>query len=70
MTEEFCNCDQWKFYVKNYDETFHWYDKPKKWYILWVHLANQNGFTQVSRYSIPISYCPLCGKKLTLPKEN
>ena len=68
--ENFCVCDTWKFYTTNYHETFYWYEKAKKWYVQWVSLVDQGGYTQVSRYAIPMSYCPLCGGKLNTPEEE
>ena len=62
--EEYCECEEWLYYIRNYYETFYWIDASKKWYVTWVHLSDQGGYTQVSRYAIPIKYCPLCGKKL------
>lgn len=63
--ELICECDRWNFYYTHYNETFYWHSKAKKWYIGWVHLADQGGITQVSRYAIPVDYCPLCGGRLT-----
>ena len=63
--EAICECDRWNFYYTHYNETFYWHAKAKKWYIGWVHLSDQGGITQVSRYAIPVNYCPLCGGKLT-----
>jgi len=70
MADKFCECDQWQYYVKNYEEVFSWNDDYKKWYILWVKLSEDSGFTQVSRYAIPIHYCPCCGNELKNPKEG
>ena len=64
MSEEFCNCEEWKKYVRNYSEVFHYNEELGQWYILWTHLSDQGGYTQVSRYAIPIMSCPLCGFKL------
>lgn len=70
MNKEFlCECDRWEFYTTHYHETFYWHSKAKKWYVGWIHLAEQDGFTQVSRYAIPMSYCPLCGGRLQDPEE-
>lgn len=30
----------------------------------WVELTEEKGYTQVHKYGIPISFCPMCGKKL------
>ncbi len=67
MDHDFC-CETFKFYIRNYNETFYWYPKANKWYVQWVNLTDQGGVTQVSRYAIPMSFCPCCGKKLTNPK--
>lgn len=65
-----CSCERWSFYVKNYNEVFYWDAEFKKWYVRWVHLADQGGYTQVSRYAIPIKFCPLCGGRLINPEEE
>lgn len=30
----------------------------------WIELTEEKGYTQVHKYGIPISFCPMCGKKL------
>ena len=71
MTKEFlCVCERWPFYARNYNETFYWSPEAQKWYVGWIHLSDQGGFTQVSRYAIPMHYCPLCGGKLKNPEED
>lgn len=64
-----CECAHWEFYVRNYSDTFYWCSETKKWYVGWILLSDQGGFTQVSRYAIPMHYCPLCGGKLQNPEE-
>lgn len=64
IEQRFCECDRWQFYVTNYYETFYWHHKAKMWYVRWVSLDEQKGHTQVSRYAIPMKFCPLCGGKL------
>lgn len=32
--------------------------------LLWTELTEEKGYTQVHRYGIPISFCPMCGKLL------
>lgn len=68
--EEFCNCEEWKKYVRCYNDVFHYNDDIGKWYILWTHLFEQDGCTQVSRYALPIRNCPLCGFRLKSIGEN
>lgn len=70
MSDSICNCDTWEFYVRNYNETFYYNPKTNKWYIGWVHLSDQGGYTQVSRYAIPVTYCPLCGGRLKIPDKE
>jgi|AntAceMinimDraft_8_1070364.scaffolds.fasta_scaffold516786_2 hypothetical protein len=70
MEENFCKCERWNFYINNYSETFYWHSTAKHWYVQWVDLSEQGGYTQVSRYAIPISFCPLCGGKLNNPEED
>lgn len=68
MSDLYCDCENWKSNVRNYDEVFAWISKYNRWYILWVKLSENEGFTQVNRYAIPISFCPCCGKKLKDPE--
>ncbi len=70
MKENFCECDRFNFYTTHYHETFYWHSKAKTWYVQWVNLSDQGGYTQVSRYAIPMSFCPLCGDKLNEPEED
>jgi hypothetical protein len=63
MKHAFC-CEIFESYVRNYSEVFYWYPDVNKWYIQWTHLEDQDGITHVSRYCIPMSFCPCCGKKL------
>ena len=67
--EKVCECAQWNFYITHYHETFYWHEKAQSWYVRWVNLSEREGYTQVSRYAIPMHYCPLCGGKLLDPGE-
>jgi len=67
MSDLVCNCETWKYYSRNYNETFYWNEERNNWYVAWVHLSEKEGYTQVSRYAIPIVYCPLCGGQLKIP---
>lgn len=67
MADLICKCETWQYYTKNYSETFYWNVDTDSWYVGWVHLSTQDGFTQVSRYAIPIKHCPLCGGRLQNP---
>ena len=68
-----CNCDRWKFYIKNYSEAFEWYSDEgvthSKWYFIWTKLTETNGFTQVDRFAIPLTHCPCCGGILQPPNK-
>lgn len=70
MSTKFCNCKDWEFYVRNYSETFYQHPDTDNWYVGWVRLSNNGGYTQVSRYAIPINFCPLCGKELKNTKKG
>ena len=70
MKGKFCECDKWKYFVKNYNEVFSWKEEYNKWYILWVKISEEKGYSQVSRYAIPIHYCPCCGGELKNPKDG
>ena len=67
---EFCDCETWKYFIRNYDEVFSWYEDYNRWYIRWVHLSEDEGFTQVNRYAIPINCCPSCGGRLKNPEDG
>jgi hypothetical protein len=60
---DFCTCDEWKNLKGNYPELFKWIS-PYGWIIEWKSLTDEKGYTQVHRYGIAISFCPMCGKKL------
>jgi len=70
MEKTYCECEQWNFYVTHYHETFYWNSKAKGWYVQWVNLSTREGYTQVSRYAIPMIFCPLCGGILNEPEEG
>jgi hypothetical protein len=70
MTDVFCECEAWKTYEQNYKEVFTWFPEYQRWYILWVKLSENEGITQISRYAIPISFCPVCGGKLKTPEDG
>ncbi len=70
MTEVECTCEGWGFYTTHYNETFYWDKNTLNWYVRWVSLSDKEGYSQVSRYAIPITYCPLCGGKLKIPKGS
>ena len=70
MTDLICDCQSWEYYIKNYNDTFYWNNDTNSWYIRWVHLSERDGYTQVSRYAIPITHCPLCGGELKKSKGH
>jgi len=70
MKKNYCECDGFNFYIMHYHESFYWHPKAKQWYVQWVKLSGQGGYTQVSRYAIPMLFCPLCGGKLSAPEEG
>lgn len=59
----FCNCEGFtklleqnrKLFVK--DDTY-------GVVISWIELTEEKGYTQVHKYGIPVSFCPMCGKLL------
>ncbi len=61
--DDFCECEEWESLKKNHLELFTW-SPPYGWVIKWSELTDEKGYTQVHRYGLAISFCPICGKKL------
>lgn len=64
--KEFCNCEDWEDLKNNNSNVFKT-DPAYGWVLHWVELTDENGYTQVHRYGIPISFCPMCGRQLENP---
>jgi len=64
--EEFCNCSGWLDLNKNNYNIFQW-DPTYGWILHWIELTEEEGYTQVHRYGIPIKFCPMCSKSLKNP---
>lgn len=62
----FCSCEAGKELEKQNRLLFNW-DPVYGWVLGWIELTEENGYTQVHRYGIPIEFCPMCGKKLNNP---
>lgn len=60
---EFCNCKEWKE-IKSQNSTIFQWDSTYGWVLHWIELTEERGYTQIHRYGTPISFCPMCGKKL------
>ena len=58
-----CDCDAWEQLEKQNRHLFQW-DSVYGWVLNWVELTDEQGYTQVHMYGVPIVYCPMCGKKL------
>jgi hypothetical protein len=63
MPKDFCDCEDWQYLKDNYKDLFKW-DTAYGWLLNWIELTEEEGYTQVHRFSINIHYCPLCGNKL------
>lgn len=64
--QDFCNCEDWKNLKSNNSRIFQ-KDPTYGWVLHWIELTEEEGYTQVHRYGIGISYCPMCGRKLNTP---
>jgi len=56
-------CDDFRDVQENHSETFR-LDDSYGHLISWKVLKEEEGYTRIHNYAIPISYCPFCGKKL------
>ena len=59
----FCDCEDFIKLLKQDRDVFvddHIYGLV----LLWLELTEEKGYTQVHRYGIPVSFCPMCGKRL------
>lgn len=63
---ELCDCKDWLDLKSNNANVFQW-DPAYGWVLYWVELTDEEGFTQVHRYGVPIVFCPMCGRKLQTP---
>lgn len=63
---DFCNCNDWDSLKNNNCNVFQW-DLVYGWVLHWIELTNEEGYTQIHRYGVPIKFCPMCGKKLKSP---
>lgn len=59
----FCDCDGFVSLLKQGRSVFV-EDPTYGVVLLWIELTEEKGYTQVNRYGIPISFCPMCGKLL------
>lgn len=53
-----CTCD-WGVYKGLISK-----DGTYGWILTWTELTEEEGYTQVHRFGMPIKYCPLCGLML------
>ena len=60
---DFCECIEFKNVCENHSVLFK-FDDSYGWIVKWIELTQEDGYTKVHNYGIPITYCPLCGKKL------
>ena len=58
-----CNCEAWKTLENQNKQLLQW-DPTYGWVLNWIELTDEEGYTQVHRYGVPVSFCPMCGNKL------
>ena len=56
--DDLCTCN-WKKYKNLIQE-----DPTYGWVLSWIELTEEEGYTKVHRFGLPIKYCPICGCKL------
>jgi hypothetical protein len=61
--KDFCSCEDWQNLKNNNSNILKW-DPTYGWVLNWIELTEDLGYTQVHRYGISISFCPMCGRKL------
>ncbi len=62
----FCTCKDW-LELKTNREIIKW-SPEYGWLLNWIEITEEKGYTRLHRYGIPISFCPMCGKKLLIKK--
>lgn len=62
----FCNCKDW-FELKDNNRSIVKWDPAYGWVLNWIELTEDDGYTQVHRYGIPIKFCPMCGCPVKCP---
>jgi len=60
---KFCNCSNWKD-LKDNNSTVFQLDPTYGWVLCWIELTEEEGYSQVHRYGVPINFCPMCGATL------
>lgn len=66
---DFCTCEDWKSVKDSNHTVFKWHS-TYGWIISWIELTDEKSHTQIHRYGLNISYCPMCGKKLHQRTES
>jgi len=64
--DDFCECADWQE-LKNNNSNIFQQDLTYGWVLHWIELSEEHGYTQVHRYGIQITFCPMCGKALKNP---
>ena len=60
---EFCDCENWRELKKDHEQLFV-QDPSYGWVLSWIEVTEEKTHSQIHRFGVGISYCPLCGKKL------
>ncbi len=57
-----CTCEDREYLEHNSDviQT----DEEYGWVLSWMELTQEDGYTQIHRYGMPVRFCPMCGKIL------
>jgi hypothetical protein len=67
-----CNCKDWEYLRNSHSGLFDFDVSKNKYCLNWMELTEEKGYTQVHRYGVYVSYCPMCGGKIKLDevKDN
>ena len=59
----FCECEDLSVLLEG-DRDILNYSSEYGWFLKWIELSDEDGYTQVNRYAVVISHCPFCGRQL------
>jgi hypothetical protein len=61
--KEFCSCPD-SLQLRESNRKIIIWDPAYGWVLNWIELTEERGYTQVHRYGVSISHCPMCGQRL------
>lgn len=72
MICKYCTCEDWKYLKDSHPDLFYLNSSSNKYYLNWIELTEEKGYTQVHKYGVYIEYCPICGNKIKVDevKDN